>query len=164
MEIIATDRIEKICTKMWNMSEQEAFKLSFRMEQEQPSLVSYLTIVDRDYLNQSEREMLFYLGTVIWQIMSDSKRQPAIKEETLLNCEKENLKLAESLKLADNIKFAGVIKSILNNCEQPEVFRYVVAALLEEEDDESPIRDQSLGIIMLDLKTVIDSFNRMQVS
>jgi hypothetical protein len=161
MEPIPAELVEKSCSEFWSLSEQEAFRLSFKLEKQQPLLVAYLAAVDRDILNQAERERLFYLGTLVWQIMLDqNKNLPMISEDKLLGCEKANLKIAASLKNANTTRFAEVIKTILKDYGQPEVFRYIIAALLEEEEEEeSQIRDEILGIIMLDLKTVIDCFS-----
>jgi hypothetical protein len=161
MDPISTEIVEKTYTRILCMSETEAFQLSYRMEKEQPLLLAYLAAVDDGILNQDEREMLFYLGTVVWQIMAAGKKPlPKITEKALLSIEKENLKIAESLKDADTVSFAEVIKKILKECRQPEVFRYVVAALMEEDEEDNSVRDETLGIIMLDLKTVIDCFDR----
>ena len=159
MNIISADVIEKVYTKMWNMSEQDAFRLSYVMQKEQPLLVAYLAAVDKDILNQEEREVLFYQGTVIWQIMSEARKPlPKITEDKLLRIESENLSLSESLKNAGTVNFAEVIKRILKDYGQPEVFRYVLSALLDQDNEDCVIRDENLGIIMLDLKTVIDCF------
>jgi hypothetical protein len=160
MNIIPADVVEKVYTKMWNMSEQDAFRLSFVLQKEQPCLVAYLAAVDQDILNQEEREVLFYQGTVIWQIMSEYRKPlPQITEDKLLRFERENLRLSESLKEAGTVKFAEVLKKILQDFGQPEVFRYVLSALLDQDNEDCVIRDENLGIIMMDLKTVIDCFN-----
>jgi hypothetical protein len=162
MQLITAERVEKVYTDFCGMSEQKAFQLSYDLEKKQPVLAAYMTAVDSQILNQAEREMLFYLGTLVWQIMLDQNENlPKINEDTLLNCENINLKTASSLKAAGKLTFAEVIKSILNDFEQPEVFRYIVAALLnEEENEESVIRDEMLGILILNLKTIIDCFNK----
>jgi hypothetical protein len=162
MQVIPAEQVEKTCERFWSLSEQEAFQLSFKLEKQQPLLVAYLAAVDREILNQAEREKLFYLGTLVWQILSDQNTNLlTINEDTLLSCERANLKIAESLKNAGKNSFAEVVKTVFKDCCQPEVFRYIVAALLEEEEeDESQIRDEMLGIMMLDLKTVIDSFHQ----
>jgi hypothetical protein len=161
MNIISADIIEKVYTKMWNMSEPDAYRLSYAMQKEQPLLVAYLTAVDKDILNQEEREVLFYQGTVIWQIMVEARKPlPQITEDTLLLLESENLRLSESLKNAGTVNFAEFLKRVLKDYGQPEVFRYVLSALLDQDNEDCVIRDENLGIIMLDLKTVIDCFDQ----
>lgn len=161
MEIIPADKVEEVFEKMWNMSEQDAFKLSYVMEKEQPLLLAYLAAVDSDILNQQEREMLFYLGTVVWQVMSLNQSQlPVIEEKHLLAFEETNNLIAQSLKSADTLTFAAAVKKILKECRQAEVMRYVIAALMDEDSSENNIRDENLGFIILDLKTVIECFDR----
>jgi hypothetical protein len=161
MNQIPAETVEKVYLKMWNMTEQEAFKLSHVMQKEQPLLVAYLAAVDQEMLNQEEREMLFYQGTVIWQIMKASGQiLPEVTEKKLLQIEAENLKIADSLKGADTVSFAEVIRRILKDYRQAEVFKYVVGALLDQDNEDCVIRDESLGAMMLDLKTVIDCFDQ----
>jgi hypothetical protein len=162
MQLIKAEKVEKIYADFCVMSEQKAFQLSYDLEKNQPVLTAYMTAVDSKILNQAEREMLFYLGTLIWQIMlNENEDLPMIKEDTLLDCEKVNLKIAASLKDSGKLSLAEVIKTILGNFRQPEVFRYIVAILLnEEENEESFIRDEMLGILMLNLKTIIDCFDQ----
>jgi hypothetical protein len=160
MQIISASTVEQIYTKMWNMSEQEAFRLSYTLEKEQPLLVAYLAAVDKDILNQAEREVLFYLGTVIWQIMSYVKSPlPPISEDCLLRCEESNNIIASSLETAHTVNFSEVVKKILKECRQSEVMRYIIATLMDEDSSDNEIRDENLGFIILDLKTVLECFD-----
>ncbi len=160
MEIISAERIEQIYTKMWNMSEQDAFRLSYSLEKEQPVLVAYLAAVDHDIFNKADREVLFYLGTVVWQIMSDGRKPlPAVSEEQLLRYEQANNALALSLKTSDTTAFADVVKKTLKACRQTEILRYIIAALMDEDSSDNEIREEHLGFIILDLKTVIECFD-----
>jgi hypothetical protein len=161
MEIISAETVEKIYIQMWNMSEPEAFRLSYTLEKEQPLLVAYLAAVDKDILNQAEREVLFYLGTVVWQIMAQGKGLlPPISEECLLKVEAANNSIARGLESEHTIDFAGVVKKILKKCRQSEVLRYIIATLMDEDSCDNDIRDENLGFIILDLKTVIDCFDQ----
>ena len=160
MQIISASTVEKIYAQMWNMSEQEAFRLSFTLEKEQPVLVAYLAAVDKEVFNQAEREVLFYLGTVIWQIMSYVKSPlPPIDEDRLLHCEESNNLVARSLENSQTVAFAEVIKVILKDCRQSEVLRYIIATLMDEDSTDNDIRDENLGFIILDLKTVLECFD-----
>jgi len=143
------------------MTEQEAYRLSFDFQNDQPLLMSYLTAVDRDILNQEERELLFYLGAVSWKIMSsEPQHPPGSDEDRLLSIEAANQKMADSLRLSGAVKFADVVKQLLKDCRQPEVLRYIIAALMDEDNSENSVRDENLGIIILDLKTVIEYLDR----
>jgi hypothetical protein len=161
MKPISAETVEKTFTRMWEMSEPDAMRLSYVMQKEQPLLVAYLAAVDEGILNQEERELLFYLGTVLWQVMAaGGESLPKLTEKQLLDCEKRNMRIGESLKHADNMKFAGVVKQILKECRQYEVLRYTIAALMDESGEDNTVRDENLGIIMLDLKTVLDCLDQ----
>lgn len=160
MKPVPAEIIEKTLSRMWSMSESEAFRLSHEMQKEQPVLVAYLASVDCDLLNEAEKEILFYYGSLVWQIMKASGQTlPKISEESILNFEKANLLAAESLRVADNVTFLRVITSLLEGYNQQLAFRYVIGALMEEDKESEKIRDESVGPILMDLKTVIDCFD-----
>jgi hypothetical protein len=147
---------------MWNMSEGDAFKLSYLMEKEQPVLLAYLAAVDKNILNQPERELMFYLATAVWQIMSSDKQPlPSLNEEQLLRFENINSRLGVLLTQLANPTFAETVKTMLKDCRQPEVLRYMIAVLMDEEPNQSEIREENLGFIILNLKTVIEAFDSL---
>ena len=48
---------------------------------------------------------------------------------------------------------------MISGYSQPEVLKYVVEAIMEQPDEDCVIRDENLGVMFLDLKTVIDCFD-----
>jgi len=135
--------------------------MSSDFQNNQTLLMTYLSAVDGEILNQEEREILFYLGAVAWKIMfSASQKMQEANQDRLLNIESSNQKLAESLRNTGVVKFADVVKVLLKDCSQPEVLRYIIAALMDEDNAENSVRDENLGIIITDLKTVIEYLDR----
>jgi hypothetical protein len=49
------------------------------------------------------------------------------------------------------------VRAILKTYPEPEVFRYVVEAIMEEEADDPLMRDESRGLALVYLKTVLDA-------
>jgi hypothetical protein len=161
MDRISAENVEKGYAAICGMTEQEAYRLSYDFQKDQPLLLAYLTAVDQGILNQEERELLFYLGAVVWKIMrSDNKEMPVTSEDSLLNIEAANQKIADHLRTTDSVKFSDVVKKLLKECRQPEVLRYVIAALMDEDNAENSVRDENLGMIILNLKTVIEYLDR----
>jgi hypothetical protein len=116
--------------------------------------------VDHDLFNEDERELLFYLGAVVWQIMlQGDKPLPRVTEQMIEEAENANLAMMESLGEASDEDTYAAIARLMREYPQPEVFRYVVEALAESAQDEG-IREDNLGVMMIDLKTVIDCFNQ----
>jgi hypothetical protein len=154
---ISAENVEQEYAAICGLTTQEALCMSSDFQKNQPLLVAYLSAVDKDILNQEEREILFYLGAVAWKIMfSLSKKTQEANQDRLLNIESANQKLAESLRTTDSVKFADVVKVLLKDSSQPEVLRYIIAALMDEDNAENSVRDENLGIIITDLKTVIE--------
>ena len=56
--------------------------------------------------------------------------------------------------------FVSATQSMLEKYPEPEVFRYVVEAIMEKDDDpaDPPLRDESRGLAFLYLKIVLDAF------
>ena len=161
MEKISAESVEKGYAAICGLTTQEAFCLSSDFQNNQTLLMTYLSAVDKDILNQEEREILFYLGAVAWKIMfSESQKKQEANQDRLLNIESSNQKLAESLRNSGVVKFADVVKVLLKDCSQPEVLRYIIAALMDEDNAENSVRDENLGIIITDLKTVIEYLDR----
>jgi hypothetical protein len=67
--------------------------------------------------------------------------------------------MAEYLQGETEKGFVATTTRIINSYGQPEVLRYVVEALMEEPEEHCLIRDENKGIMLLDLKTVIDCFD-----
>ncbi len=119
------------------------------MEKEQPVLLAYLAAVDKNILNQPERELMFYLATAVWQIMSSDKQPlPSLNEEQLLRFENINSRLGVLLTQLANPTFAETVNTMLKDCRQAEVLRYLISVLMDEEPNQSEIREENLGFII----------------
>ncbi len=161
MDTISSEIVEETYKRLGGMPPQEAPKMVNRMSKQQPLVLAYLMATGHDVLNQEERELLLYLGIVVWQIMNTgAKSLPEITEEILDEAEDSNMKMLEYLDGESETGFIDVLEKIINNYNQPEVLRYVVEALVEEPKEESMIRDENIGIMMIYMKTVIDSFDK----
>jgi len=160
MDHIPSEIVEATWKRMAAMSLRDARRVAKLFEKQQPMVVSYLLTVDTDILNQDERQLLFYLGTAIWQMMSQGKTSlPKVTEDVLDKAEDRNIKMAEYLLGETGSGFVAATKMIIGGYRQAEVLRYVVEALMEEPEEGCIIRDKNLGIMFLDLKTVIDCFD-----
>ena len=84
MDQITSEIVEETWKRMAAMSGREAQELAKLFVKQQPVVASYLLVVDSDVLNQDERQLLFYLGTVVWQMMSQGKTPlPTVTEDDL---------------------------------------------------------------------------------
>jgi len=159
MKAVSARVVEKTWREMAGLTPAQGRELVTRMADEQPVILAYLTTVDQDILNQDERELLFYLGMVVWQMMSKGKTPPPkVTIEGLDKAEEANLEMLRSLASAPEEESGSAMARILTEYGQPEILRYVVEAIVEAVEN-NEIREESSGILMMNLKTVIDSLN-----
>jgi hypothetical protein len=159
MNPISAQMVEQTWQRIAGFSAREGKALGIQFVTEQPVLTAYLMGVDGDLFNEDERELLFYLGTVVWQMMAQGDQPlPRVTETMLDQAENANVTMIESLVDASDDDTRAAMEKLLREYGQPEVFRYVVEALMESAQDEG-IRQDNLGIMMVDLKTVIDCLN-----
>jgi len=157
---ISADVVERTWQKIAGQSAKDAQKLVNRMSKEQPVVLAYLMAVDTDIFNQDEREVLLFLGVVVWQIMLQGTRPlPKVTEKILDKAEAGNLEMAEYLRGETEAGFEEATRKTIGGYKQPEVLRYVVEAIMEDTEESSTIREENKGIMFLDLKTVIDCFD-----
>ncbi|MDY6833376.1 MAG: hypothetical protein SVY53_01060 [Chloroflexota bacterium] len=160
MDPISVDIVEGTWEMVATLSEEKVQKLAVEMREEQPTLMMYLLAVDDDILNQEEREMLFYMGTLIWLIMSQGTQiLPTITEESLDAAEEKNIEMLECLKDKDEAEYMDALMGIVENYGQPAILRCVVELLMDDSEEDAVIRDESVGAMFIDLKTVIDCFD-----
>ncbi|MCX7839313.1 MAG: hypothetical protein N2559_07650 [Anaerolineae bacterium] len=160
MNPISAQVVEQTWQRLAGLSAREGRELGEKFVTEQPIVTAYLMGVDHDLFNEDERELLFYLGAVVWQIMSQGdKPLPRVTEQMIEEAERANVAVIESLQDAPDEVAYATIGRLVQEYPQPEVLRYVISALSESTQDEG-IRQDLLGVMMIDLKTVIDCFNR----
>ncbi|GEM_PF-226545 len=158
--LISAEVVESTWQRIAAQSIKGAQKLVNRMSKEQPIVLAYLMAVDDDIFNQEERQVLLFVGIVVWQIMLQANRPlPVVTEEMLDKAEAGNLKMAEYLQSETGAGFEEATRKIIESYAQPEVLRYVVEAIMEETEEGCPVREDNKGIMLLDLKTVIDCFD-----
>jgi hypothetical protein len=149
---------------MDRLGRKAGMKLAEEMNQEQPAVAAYLLGVDEDLLNSEERAELFFLGLAAWQIMKEGGTPLAsVTVETLQQMEAKNVSAVEAMADKPDADATAILRGMLEDYAQPEVLASVLLRLLDSspgecEEDEG-IREESLGLMMLDLKTVVDALS-----
>ncbi len=178
MQPISAETVEETWQRVGVMNPDQAPGLIEEMEREQPIILSYLTAGGEELFNQAEREMVVYLGVVVWQIMKQGKPAPEkVRFEDIEKAEENNLKMLEYLGKSTPSGFSQGVESLVTGYNQPEVLRYIVEALFSvDEDDqdetvetsdpeheEEKVRDDMRGVIFIVLKTIIDCLDQQKV-
>jgi hypothetical protein len=157
MEKISADIVERIWRRFGGMSPSEGPSRVQVMSEEQPLLLAYLMTMGEEDFNQDERELLLYVGMVVWQIMKEGAVElPQVDEDTLRPVEKKNLNMLDYLQSEPESDFEDTVKIIFENYNQTEVLRYVLDAIMEETEDGAHVRDENKGLMLYFLKNLID--------
>ncbi|MBC8183003.1 hypothetical protein H8E88_18015 [candidate division KSB1 bacterium] len=160
MNTISAEIVEKIWQETAAMSPLDAPKLINKFSRQHPLIVSYLLAAGHDIFNRYEQELFLFMGINVWKMMSQGKKPlPKVTEKILDKVEDNNFKMLDYLDGEAGIGFTETVEQFISNYNQPEILRYVVEALFEEEEGVE-IRDEMKGMIMVYLKTVIDCFDR----
>ncbi|KAA3619525.1 MAG: hypothetical protein DWQ05_02030 [Calditrichaeota bacterium] len=163
MQHIDNDTIEQIWESMNYLTIDESMILVNQMTKEHPLIVAYLMTAGEDMLSKDERELLIYLGMVVWKIMTQlSGPLPAVTNETLEAAEDRNIQMLEYLEGEPEEEFLNTVGVLIENYNQSEILRYVVEAIIEDDDDSVYIGDEAKGTMLLCIKTVIDSFDTIE--
>lgn len=135
MQTIPEELVERMWKKMSDTPFEKMPKLIDAMTREQPVIVAFLMGASHDDLNQAERELQFYLGAVVWQIMRQDKSLKRVNEKRMDEFIERTEKMAEFLMGESDVDFVNSSINIFENHNQRNVLRYVVEALFEEEED-----------------------------
>jgi hypothetical protein len=106
------------------------------LEQEQPVIMVYLLALDDYPFNQTEREIIFYFGAVLWEVMKQGEGSMAmVTEEIVSKVEDENFQFLELLANDTEADFMSATRTLIDSYAEPEVLRYLVEALMEDDAD-----------------------------
>ncbi len=135
MQTIPEELVERTWKKMSDLPFEKMPKLIDAMQKEQPIIVAFLMGASHDDLNQAERELQFYLGTVVWQIMRQNQPPKRVTEKRMDELIERTEKMAEFLMGESDVDFVNSSINIFENHNQRNVMRHVVEALFEDEEE-----------------------------
>lgn len=158
---IPAEVVEETWQRMAQMDPADTPALMERFGDEQPLMLAYLVATADALLNEDEKELQVYLGTVVWQILTHGGRQlPHVSEKELDRIEDRNLARLDRLAGKPDADFERVARETIERSPQPEVLRYVVQGIFEDPEEGLDLRDEMTGLIFLHLKTVIDCWGK----
>lgn len=153
MNIITEDHFEAAFNKLNDISENEVAAFIEVFQEKQPYVMVYLLAVCGDELTEDEREIMFLLGTIIWQSFGEAGIElPTVTETILEQTDENNVQMVEYFETESEDEFTQSIMNIISNHPQGELLEIVVTEIME--DDE--IRDDVKGMVFIALKVVIE--------
>ncbi len=163
MELIPEEIVEKTWQEVAGFSPIRANKEMVKIGSNQPDLLAFMTELTKE-MDQEVKELGIYIFFVVYRmfqkIQGKIKRIPS---EEIIECHEHNENLMGRLEGAHE-KFLDRAASIQMS-KQPYVMKYVVDALMEEEEGEDAIEltDEDKGFLFLLLKTVMDVLDQKGV-
>ncbi len=158
-EMISADTVTRTWERIGTMPPEQVPRLIEQMRREQPIILAYLmAMTGQPEFSSEDRETVFYIGVVVWQIMKQSprglRRVSERKLDEVLDANDEQLeKLA-----AGGTNLQRAVEAMVKSHAEPEALRYIVEALMEEEEPgEPPVSAASLGLAFLTLKNTLDA-------
>jgi hypothetical protein len=123
----------------------------------QPYIVGYLLAAGDDILEQSEREVIFFIGVIIWYIIDSLEfTLPEISLEQLIAHEEKNFKMLEYLAGEPESQFLNTVDRIMGGYNQSVFLKYVIDKIMEEPEKGVDLIENHLGIMAIYLKTILD--------
>ena len=151
--------VEQTWQRVAQMAPSDVPMLVDQMGREQPYIMVYLLATADAEFEPHEGETLFYVGLVTWQMMKQSSGQlQQVGEQVLDKAEAANFEFLEQFAKEENGDLEVATRAMLETYPEPEVFRYVVEAIMEEEESgDPPMSDEWRGLAFVYLKTVLDA-------
>lgn len=158
-QTISREVVEQTWQEIAALGEEEAVALAVRMREEQSTYYNFLYASDNIF-TQNEKELIFYIGTVVWQMMNQSERiLGKVSKGRLEQASRKNNQLMVMLSKDTEADFFSAVQALIADYPETEVLRYIAEAVLEESDDPSEpgFRDDVKGPAFVQLKTGLDA-------
>lgn len=160
MNPISENTINKAFEEVGKLSIEESQKLIDNLTETQPNILFYLLNFGKDILNESEKQIQYFLGVVICHSFNlENEKIKLIDQNTILNNEEKNRKLFSSIDDKSPEEANELLKNALADYSQAELLKTMLIIVIEEyEEEDSQIQDENLNLIFTCLKTIIDSY------
>lgn len=163
MEGIPEEIVEITWHDVAGFSPDRANKEMMKIGNNQPNLLTFVMEGSKE-MGREVRELGIYLFLVVYRMFQETHGMiKKISSEEIIECYKHNESLMERLEGAHE-KFLDRVASVQTS-RQPYVVKYVVDALMEEDEEVDAVvmTEEQKGFLYLLLKTVIDVLDQKDV-
>jgi len=160
MNTVPIEVVKKINDEMYSKTENELVELVMQMSETQPDLLAYLMAASEQIEIQEEKELFFFIGIVIYQIVfvTNPKRRKVF-DSMLSEKEKQNEYMFNYLNDEDEHSFMNHLENIMEKYNQPHLLQYVEEIIFGENEIIEPLSEQGQGVFFFYLKTIIDALD-----
>jgi len=155
MKQIPETIIEKTWQEVAGLGPNKAEREILKIGNSQPELLTFVMEMSKA-MGREVRELAIYLLVVVYRMFQEAHgKVNKVSSEEIIECYKHNEGLIERLD-GTHEKFLERVASVQTS-SQPHVVKYVVDALMEEDEEvDVSLTEEQKGFLYLLLKTVID--------
>jgi hypothetical protein len=153
---IPEEIVEKTWQEVASFTSKKAHKEMMRVGNNQPELLAFLMEITEG-MDQEVRELAIYIFFVVYRMFQKIQGKiKRISSEEIIECYGHNVSMMERLEGAHE-KFLDRVASVQVS-RQPYVVKYVVDALMEEDEGEDAVglTEEQKAILFLLLTAMID--------
>jgi len=152
--------IEKQWEKLADCEEEQWMELLEKMGDQQPFLLTFLTEIGEDDLNESEAELLLFMGVFVWYLTEHNRAHvEAVSEAALLQSRDQNESLWEFFTRQTISDPEEVLTLAVSGHAEVELLNFLAEVLWDDEEIDVDIRQEQLVVVWLYLKIVIDTLH-----
>ncbi|HEX2958554.1 MAG TPA: hypothetical protein VHO70_17085 [Chitinispirillaceae bacterium] len=158
MKTLSTEVIDQQWKSIETMNLDDVPDFITDLGRSQPYVLTYLMATGEDILNQKEREILLFMGIMVWNITKLCINEPMeILSDKLLDCEKKNVAMLEYLAGEPDTDFIDTVDGIMSKYHQHTLLKYIIDRLMEDyKEEHSAVREENIGMIVIYIKSLID--------
>jgi hypothetical protein len=172
MKTIPVEFVDAIWEQVQSADTAEAMALAQQMQNEQPYVVAYLLASEdegdggkegdeRDGASDPQPGRLIELGAIAWRIMSTANRAlPQVSPEHLMAAEEANFESLMTLDEGPESLFEEGTARLFRGYNQMPLLGALLEALMAGNEETPELADDSVGLDLLRLKSVIDCLDR----
>ena len=148
MNRIILETIEKYWRKINAQSDEGViFEVLKELYDRQPLLMTYLTVADKNSLNEDERQMMYYLGSfVIHLMLHESSTIAEVTEEEWEKVRRSNLRMLEFVASEDSPKnFRRSMDDVIDTHNQTDLLRFILDLVMNDHSAKSILEKTMSG-------------------
>ena len=139
-----------------------------RLSNQQPALMGYLMAMENLEREDTKAEPaaggeLLFTGIVVLEAMLTAAGHPlrAATVEEVEAAEERNVQSLQTMDEGSEVGWLDGVHGLMESYNQTVLLGCIVAALMEDSKDEPELADESVGLHLLTLKTVIDCLDAL---
>lgn len=160
--MITEQAVSRVLNELSSLTSDEVREMAMQMSEEQPFLQAYLLAAcNSRSFREHEVEIFFFVGVLLWQVVRrNTEGAQMVTDMDLEDAENANELMLQRLNSESPGDFLSAGESLVVNYPEPELLRYMVRFLMEDETgnpDNPPFGEENLGVAFFHLKVVMDA-------